>query len=91
MNDRGTAGFFDGVFDRTLSNLRTAWRGIAESARGVLGGPPRPDLPRDDAGRLLQPFRRAVAKPVELLDAGAVAEVEVRHRVESASGRRARI
>jgi malonyl-CoA decarboxylase len=37
MTDRAPAGFFEGVFDRTLSNLRSAWREIAESARGVLG------------------------------------------------------
>src|SRR3954471_10725197 len=57
MSDRGTTGFFDSVFDRTLSNLRTAWRDIAESARGVLGGPTRPDLPRDDADRLRAQMR----------------------------------
>src|SRR5262249_44209349 len=39
---------------RTLTNLRSAWRDIAESARGVLTGTPRPDLPGDDAGRLHQ-------------------------------------
>jgi len=57
MSDRTAAGFFDGVFDRTLTNLRTAWRDIAGSARGVLGGPPRPDLPRDDADRLRSQMR----------------------------------
>jgi malonyl-CoA decarboxylase len=57
MSERATTGFFDGVFDRTLTNLRTAWRDIAESARGVLGGPPRPDLPRDDADRLREQMR----------------------------------
>jgi malonyl-CoA decarboxylase len=52
MNDRAPAGFFEGVFDRTLSNLRGAWRDIALSARGVLTGTPRPELSADDAGRL---------------------------------------
>ena len=49
MSDRAPAGFLDGVFDRTLANLRSAWREIAGSARGVLTGAPRPDLPDDDA------------------------------------------
>jgi malonyl-CoA decarboxylase len=54
MTDRAPAGFFEGVFDRTLTNLRNAWRDIAESARGVLAGAPRPDLPGEDASRLHQ-------------------------------------
>ena len=52
--DPASAGFFEGVFDRTLTNLRSAWRDIAESARGVLSGTPRPDLPGEDASRLHQ-------------------------------------
>jgi malonyl-CoA decarboxylase len=54
MSDRATAGFLDGGFGRTLANLRNAWREIALSARGVLSGAPRPDLPEDDVGRLRQ-------------------------------------
>lgn len=54
MTDPASAGFFEGVFDRTLTNLRSAWREIAESARGVLTGSPRPDLSGEDAGRLHQ-------------------------------------
>ena len=54
MPDPVPAGFFEGVFDRTLTNLRSAWRDIAESARGVLSGTPRPDLPGEDASRLHQ-------------------------------------
>src|SRR5438132_8708273 len=50
MPDRASTG----VFDRTLANLRSAWREIAGSARGVLSGAPRPDLPPDDAARLRQ-------------------------------------
>src|SRR6516165_5951240 len=46
------ARFFEGVFDRTLSNLRNAWREIAESARGVLAGGPRPETSADDADQL---------------------------------------
>ena len=54
MSERAPAGFLDGVFDRTLANLRGAWREIALSARGVLSGAMRPDLPEDDAARLRQ-------------------------------------
>src|SRR5438874_1165210 len=54
MTDRAPAGFLDGVFDRTMANLRSAWREIALSARGVLSGAPRPDLPEDDVARLRQ-------------------------------------
>jgi malonyl-CoA decarboxylase len=52
MSDRQPAGFFEGVFDRTLTNLRSAWRDIALSARGVLTRTPRPELSSDDIGRL---------------------------------------
>ena len=48
MSDRAPSGFLDGVFDRTLANLRSAWREIALSTRGALSGAPRPDLPDDD-------------------------------------------
>jgi len=52
MSDRAPSGFFEGVFDRTLSNLRSAWRDIALSARGVLARTPRPELSSDDLARL---------------------------------------
>ncbi len=52
MTDPASAGFFEGVFDRTLTNLRSAWREIAESARGVLAGAPRSDISADDVDRL---------------------------------------
>jgi malonyl-CoA decarboxylase len=52
MNDRVPAGFFEGVVDRTLTNLRSAWRDIALSARGVLVRAPRPELSGDDIARL---------------------------------------
>ncbi|HEV2335558.1 MAG TPA: malonyl-CoA decarboxylase family protein [Stellaceae bacterium] len=54
MSERAPAGFLDGVFDRALANLRGAWREIALSARGVLSGALRPDLPEDDIARLRQ-------------------------------------
>ena len=52
MSDRVPAGFFEGVFDRTLTNLRSAWRDIALSARGVLARSPRPELSGEDMVRL---------------------------------------
>jgi malonyl-CoA decarboxylase len=60
MTDPAPAGFFEGVFDRTLTNLRSAWREIAESARGVLTGTPRPDLPGEDASRLHQQMLKSL-------------------------------
>src|SRR5271165_3580915 len=54
MTDPAHAGFFEGVFDRTLTNLRSAWREIAESARGVLAGVPRSEVSGDDADQLRQ-------------------------------------
>jgi malonyl-CoA decarboxylase len=54
MSDRGSSGFFDGVLDRTMANLRSAWREIALSARGALSSAPRPDLPEDDVSGLRQ-------------------------------------
>jgi malonyl-CoA decarboxylase len=50
--DRTFSGVLDGVFSRTLANLRSTWGEIALSARGVLTGSPRPDLPEDDVARL---------------------------------------
>jgi malonyl-CoA decarboxylase len=54
MSDRATSGFFDGVLDRTMANLRSAWREIALSARGAVSNAPRPDLPEDDISWLRQ-------------------------------------
>jgi malonyl-CoA decarboxylase len=73
MSDRAPANFLDGVFDRTLANLRNAWREIALSAREALSGAPRPDLPEDDLVRL----RRQM---VDCLD-GNVGGVTARARV----------
>src|SRR5579863_9081835 len=50
MSERAPAGFFD----RTLTNLRSAWREIADSARGVLSAMPRPEAVGEDNGRLRQ-------------------------------------
>jgi len=57
MSDRTGPGFLDTVFDRTLGNLRTVWRDIASSARGVLSSAPKPDLAGDDIDRLRSQLR----------------------------------
>ena len=40
------------LVDRTLANLRTAWREMTDSARVALTGAVRPDLPSEDAERI---------------------------------------
>jgi malonyl-CoA decarboxylase len=57
MSDRSSAGFLDGVIDRTLGNLRHVWRDIAASARGALNGAPRPDLSTEDVDRVRDQLR----------------------------------
>src|SRR5229473_4780317 len=59
MSEHGS-GFLDGVFDRTLDNLRAAWRDIAESARNAIGAPLRPELPDDDIERLREQMRNCL-------------------------------
>jgi malonyl-CoA decarboxylase len=52
MSERASPRLLDGFVDRTLANLRNAWREIAASARIGRTGTLRPDLPEDDAARL---------------------------------------
>ena len=52
MSERASPRLLDGFVDRTLTNLRAAWREIAASARIGRTGTLRPDLPEDDAARL---------------------------------------
>lgn len=52
MSERASVRLLDGFVDRTLANLRNAWREIAASARIGRTGTLRPDLPEDDAARL---------------------------------------
>jgi malonyl-CoA decarboxylase len=40
------------LFDRTIENLRAAWRDIAAFSREAVGATPRPHLPREDADRM---------------------------------------
>jgi malonyl-CoA decarboxylase len=56
-----TTGFLGSVFDRTLSNLRAAWREIAESTRTVRGTTPRPELPPEDAERVREQMSACLA------------------------------
>ncbi len=46
-----------GFLDRTLRNLRKAWRGIAGSAYDAAAASMRPDLPGEDAERLREQMR----------------------------------
>jgi malonyl-CoA decarboxylase len=61
MTERAPIGFFDGVVDRALSNLRNVWREIAGTKFTLLNGSPRPDLPEDDAVRLRQQMQSCLA------------------------------
>src|SRR5579885_439903 len=56
MSDQAATG----VLDRTLANLRSAWREIALSARNVRLGTPRPELPEDDLTRLRQQMQNCL-------------------------------
>ena len=40
------------LVDRTLANLRNAWREVTDSARVALTGVVRPDLPPEDSDRI---------------------------------------
>ena len=58
MTERTSGGFFDGVFDRTIGNLRNwrwSWRDIGFSSRGT--PTPAPDLAEDDAEQLRTQLR----------------------------------
>jgi malonyl-CoA decarboxylase len=75
MTDRAPAGFFEGVFDRTLTNLRSAWRDIALSARGVLTRGPRLELAADDAQLRLQMLQCLDGRGGEVTARGRAAEL----------------
>ncbi|MDA1089217.1 MAG: malonyl-CoA decarboxylase [Proteobacteria bacterium] len=46
-----------GIFDRTLRNLKSAWRGIAGSSYDATQAGSRPDLPDADIGKLKEQMR----------------------------------
>ena len=88
MNER--AGFLDGVLDRTLGNLRGAWRDIAESAREAISGwAPRPDLSaRDDTDRLRDQMRACLdGKGGEVSARARAAELGRTYLALNATGR----
>jgi malonyl-CoA decarboxylase len=87
MNDRAPAGFFEGVFDRTLTNLRSAWRDIALSARGVLTRGPRPELAVDDAQLRLQMLQCLDGRGGEVTARGRAAELGRTYLVLDGRGR----
>ena len=49
MNATNTSG---ALVDRTLTNLRNAWREMTDSARVALTGAVRADLPPEDSERI---------------------------------------
>ena len=49
MNTTNPSG---ALVDRTLTNLRNAWREMTDSARVALSGAVRPDLPPEDSERI---------------------------------------
>src|SRR5579883_1255131 len=88
MSER-SAGFFDGMFDRTLLNLRRAWRDIAESARSAMGAPLRPDLPREDRERLREQMRTCLdGRGGEVSARARAAELGRSYLALSATGRK---
>jgi malonyl-CoA decarboxylase len=90
VNERANGGgsFFDNVFDRTLGNLRAAWRDIAESARVYIGAGPRPDLPDNDAERLRAQMRACLeGKGGQVSARARAAELGRTYLALSATGR----
>src|SRR5215472_14072491 len=55
-----SSGFFDTVLDRTLNNLRNAWRDISDSARNAIGRAPRPELAGEDGELLREQMRNCL-------------------------------
>lgn len=87
MSERGT-GFLDGVLDRTMSNLRSAWREIAEQTRSVRRLAARPDLPGEDAERLREQMRACLeGRGGEVSARARAAELGRTYLALSATGR----
>lgn len=57
MNDTQNTGFLD----RTLSNLRSAWRDIVQPGRDIEPTELRPDLPKADAKKLRQQMQECLS------------------------------
>jgi malonyl-CoA decarboxylase len=87
MTDRAAAGFFEGVFDRTLGNLRTRWRDIALSARGVLNRGSRLEPAADDEQLRLQMLQCLDGRGGEVTARARAAELGRSYLLLDARGR----
>jgi malonyl-CoA decarboxylase len=93
MSERNV-GFLDTVIertrlDRTLQNLRSAWREIAQSARSAIGTPLRPDLPREDTERLREQMQACLGgRGGEVSARARAAELGRTYLALNATGRR---
>lgn len=89
MNDASPVPASTSFLERTLANLRLAWRDVAASARGAFGAAIRPDLPPEDTERLRQQFRDCVeAKGGEVSARARAAALGRTYLSLSAEGRR---
>jgi malonyl-CoA decarboxylase len=85
MADTGTPS----ILDRAVSNLRSAWREIAARVSGPAAATPQPDLPDDDARRLVQRIQECLANRGGEVSARArAAEIGRAYLGLSAQGRR---
>ena len=69
-----------GFLDRTLRNLRTAWRDISETARGAIGGTAAvaPALPSSDLDKVRARMRECLeGKGGEVSTRARAAELEI--------------
>ncbi|NQU59695.1 MAG: malonyl-CoA decarboxylase [Rhodospirillales bacterium] len=57
MDENAAAGKPEGFLDRTLRNVRSAWRGIAGSGYDATTASSRPDLPESDLDTLKEQMR----------------------------------
>ena len=77
------------ILDRAVSNLRVAWREIAARVGGPAAVAPQPDLPDDDARRLIQRIEECLANRGGEVSARArAAEIGRTYLGLSAAGRR---
>lgn len=85
MTDTAAA---EGLIDRTLRNLRTAWTELSDSTRYYLSGAPRPDLPGDDLEKIRQQMLDCLGtKGGEVSARARAAELGRSYLVLNATGR----
>jgi malonyl-CoA decarboxylase len=76
-------------FDRAVGNLRVAWREIAARVAGPAAVAPAPDLPEDDARRLVQRIEECLAnRGGEVTARARAAEIGRAYLALSPTGRR---